>query len=78
MESRAFLVAFAVVLVCSSVFAGAAAAQSTGDEGPRTPTGTVDADPTDVTSSPVPGFGAVTAVVAVAAAALVARAASRR
>ncbi|SFR47503.1 PGF-CTERM protein [Halogeometricum rufum] len=81
-----------VALVCSSVFAGTAVAQdatttteptttetATGEPTTEEPTAgeRPDADPMGLTDSPVPGFGAVTAVLALAVAALAARASAR-
>jgi hypothetical protein len=82
-----------VAIVCSSVFAGTAVAQdgtttgtattepATGEPTTEEPTAgeRPDADPMGLTDSPVPGFGAVTAVLALAlaVAALAARASAR-
>jgi PGF-CTERM protein len=101
MHPNQLRLAVVVVLVCSSVFAGAAAAQDATTAEPTTtetttaePTTTEtttaepttseptagerpDADPMGLTDSPVPGFGAVTAVLALTVAALAARAVAR-
>lgn len=80
MYTKPLVAAFVVALLCSSALAGAAAAQSepTAANETTTLTETENPDPMGITSSPVPGFGAVTAVLALAAGAMVARASSRR
>jgi PGF-CTERM protein len=91
MHPNQLRLAVVVVLVCSSVFAGAAAAQDATTAEPTTTETTTaepttseptagerpDADPMGLTDSPVPGFGAVTAVLALTVAALAARAVAR-